>query len=125
MVYRLQYCSNSIFIIISGDTTFEVFTSNPPADLFKVKLLIVEATYINDCNGTLEERVSQARKWGHIHLSEIYENASLFKDIDNILLMHLSDKYSCHYIQKTVFENIPDSLKSKIYVSTLAKEQYL
>ncbi|XP_045171604.2 uncharacterized protein LOC123533793 [Mercenaria mercenaria] len=114
-------------IAFTGDTTFQVFTNevyDPPPDLFKVKLLIVEATYINDdCN--IEERVQQARKWGHIHLSEIYENAELFKDVDNILLIHMSDKYSCRYIQEKVFSNIPEALKGKVHVSTIAKERYL
>ncbi|XP_060604693.1 uncharacterized protein LOC132757427 [Ruditapes philippinarum] len=114
-------------IAFTGDTTFQVFTDEvyvPPPDLFCVKLLIVEATYINDdCN--IETRVQQARKWGHIHLSEIYENAHLFKNVDNILLIHMSDKYSCDYIQEKVFKNIPDSLKGKIHVSTIAKERYL
>lgn len=114
-------------VAFTGDTTFQVFTNEvniPPPDLFRVKLLIVEATYIND-DRNITERVQQARQWGHIHLSEIYENAELFKNVDNILLMHLSDKYSKGYIQEKVFENVPDELKGKIYVSTLAKERYL
>lgn len=84
----------------------------------------MEATYIND-DLNIEERVQQARQWGHIHLSEIYENAELFKNVDNILLMHLSDKYSQRYIQEKVFETMPEELKGKIHVSTLAKERYL
>lgn len=111
----------------TGDTTFQVFTDEvytPPADLFKVKLLIVEATYIDD-DRDIADRIEQARQWGHIHLSEIYENAALFKNVDNILLMHLSDKYSCEFIEKKVFENIPEELKGKIHVSTLAKAKYL
>ncbi|KAL4223516.1 hypothetical protein ACF0H5_016987 [Mactra antiquata] len=111
-------------VAFTGDTTFEVF-SQCPQDVFRVKLLIMEATYINNDEGTLEERVSLARKWGHIHLSELYENASMFENVDNILLMHLSDKYSCGYIRTKVFENIPESLKDKIHVSTLAKEHYI
>ncbi|KAH3752543.1 hypothetical protein DPMN_187164 [Dreissena polymorpha] len=114
-------------IAYTGDTTFEVFTNSPyttPADLLKVKLLIVEATYMNDdCD--YDERVSQARQWGHIHLSEIYENAELFKDVENILLIHMSDKYSVKYIEEKVYENIPESLQNKIHISTLAKDRYI
>ena len=96
----------------------------PPEDLFRVKLLIVEATYIDDeCD--LTDRVEQARQWGHIHLSEIYKNADLFKDVENILLIHVSDKYSVRYINEKVFNDIPEVLKGKIYVATVAKERYL
>lgn len=123
----LYLSSNILKINIAGDTTFEVFTgevSKPPDDLFNVKLLIVEATYIdNDCGVT--DRVEQARQWGHIHLSEIYANAELFKNVENILLMHISDKYSVRYIHEKVFNDIPEQLKGKVYVATVAKERYL
>lgn len=84
----------------------------------------MEATYIND-DCELTDRVEQARQWGHIHLSEIYENAHLFKDVGNILLMHISDKYSVKYIHEQVFNEIPETLKGKVHVATVAKERYL
>ncbi|WAR01511.1 RNZ1-like protein [Mya arenaria] len=112
-------------VAFTGDTTFQVFTNSvAPPDLFKVKLLIMEATYL-DSTEDMEENVDKARQWGHIHLSEIFENAELFKDIENILLIHMSDKYSPSYINKQVFQNLPDVLKGKVRVATLAKERYL
>lgn len=114
-------------IAYTGDTTFQVFTDEvfpPPSDLFKVKLLIVEATYINLAK-PLKDCIEQARKYGHIHLSELYDNADKFRDIQNILLVHFSDKYSVRYIQEQVFGGMPLMLKDKVIASTLAKERYV
>lgn len=125
--YCLLVIWSHCLYIVSGDTTFEVFRDSvytPPPDLFRVKLLIVEATYIDDeCE--LTDRVEQARQWGHIHLCELYENADMFKNVDNILLMHISDKYSVQYIQEKVFSDVPEQLKGKVHVATVAKERYL
>ena len=112
---------------LPGDTTFEVFTGEkgqPPDDLFRVKLLIVEATYLNN-NGNSGENIRQARQWGHIHLSEIFDNAHLFKDVENILLIHMSDKYSVRYINEQVYSCVPEILKDKVHVATLAKDRYM
>ncbi len=53
----------------SGDTTFEVFLSPPTPDLLKVKVIITEATYIEEKAN--KDYVQQARERGHTHLSEI------------------------------------------------------
>ena len=81
-----------------------------------MKLLIVEATYIDLEDG--KDMVQQARDRGHIHLFEIFENAELFRNIDKILLIHFSDKYSAKYIQEQVFSNVPEMLRDRILVST-------
>lgn len=109
-------------VAYTGDTTFEVFLSkqerSPPPDLFRVKLLIVEATYIDLEDG--KDIIQQARDRGHTHLFEIFQNAELFRDIDKILLIHFSDKYSVKYIQSQVYSNMPQLLQEKILISTSA-----
>ena len=104
------------FVSHTGDTTFEVFQKpSTPADLFKVKLLIVEATYVDLEFG--KDIIKQARDRGHIHLFEIFQNAELFRNVDKILLIHFSDKYSIGYINEQVNANVPESLRDKIIVS--------
>ena len=54
----------------TGDTTFEVFTSPPNADLLKVKTLITEATYIDDDTDKLgRNSVEKARKYLYIFIT--------------------------------------------------------
>ena len=102
--------------------TDEVYKPSP--DLFRVKLLIVETTYIDD-EKEGKNYVEIARQWGHVHLLEIYKNAKLFKNVDHILLMHFSDRYSVDYIRKKVYDDIPEELRNKIHIATLAKQQYI
>ena len=101
---------------------FDVFSNPPTDDLLKVKLLITEATYIDQEGG--KDVVQKARDRGHMHLQEIVDNADLFKNVESILLIHFSDKYSSKYIHKTVMKTLPESLASKVYIGTTAKERY-
>ena len=81
-----------------------------------MKLLIVEATYIDLEDN--KDMVKQARERGHIHLFEIFENAELFRNVDKILLIHFSDKYSGRYIEEQVFSNMPEVIRDKVLIST-------
>ena len=96
---------------------FEIFHSVSNSDLLKVKLLITEATYIDDEIDRHQHRgIDRARQRGHTHIQEIIDNKHLFKDVENILLVHLSDKYSTGYIQKRVHELLPEDLKGKVHI---------
>ena len=106
---------------VPGDTMIEVFLNPPSPDLLRVKLLILESTFIDlsdkrDC-------VQLARDRGHIHLQEISDNAHLFKDVENILLMHFSTKYSADYVQQHVSAIIAPELRCKVHCATVAKEK--
>ncbi|KAL3856677.1 hypothetical protein ACJMK2_011405 [Sinanodonta woodiana] len=109
-------------IAYTGDTTFELFLRSPNPDLLKVKILIVETTYIDEEPG--KDMIQQARDRGHIHLAEIIDNAHLFENIEHILLMHFSDKYSESEINDKVFSVLPEPLKKKVLVATRAKSLY-
>ncbi|KAK3591487.1 hypothetical protein CHS0354_031593 [Potamilus streckersoni] len=109
-------------IAYTGDTTFELFLKSPHPDLLKVKILIVETTYIDEEPG--KDIIRQARDRGHIHLAEIIDNAHLFENVQHILLMHFSDKYSENEITDKVFSILPESLKKKVLVATIAKRLY-
>ncbi|XP_064613453.1 uncharacterized protein LOC135477220 [Liolophura sinensis] len=106
-------------VAYTGDTQFEIFLSPPNPDLLKVRLLIMETTYIDDsCS------VEKAKDRGHIHLHELVRNAHLFSNVQSILLIHLSDKYSPRFIRDTVYKSLPHSLVNKVHLGLLAKEKY-
>ncbi|XP_067672329.1 uncharacterized protein [Haliotis asinina] len=104
-----------------GDTTFEVFLSPPTPDLLKVKVIITEATYIEEKAN--KDYVQQARERGHTHLSEIVSNSHLFHEVDSIVIMHLSDKYSVDFVRDKCSEMIPLPFRRKVRIATLAKER--
>ena len=68
--------------------------------------------------------MQKARDREHIHLQELVYNAFLFENVENILLIHFSDKYSPNNIQYVVRLKLPDSLVDKVHVATVAKEKY-
>lgn len=108
----------------TGDTTFDVFKSPPLEDLLRVKTLITEATYIDDEQDKQSRGgVERARLRGHIHIQEIIDNEELFNHIENIVLVHFSDKYSTRYIRKKTEELLSASLKEKISLGILMKER--
>ena len=102
---------------------FDIFYDPFNPDLLKVKLLIMEATYIDgetDRHG--KTSLEKARERGHTHLQELIDNASLFENVENIVLIHFSDKYSTKYIRDTVNKIVPPELRKKIHLALLAKQ---
>ncbi|CAL1536168.1 unnamed protein product [Lymnaea stagnalis] len=106
-------------IAYCGDTTFEVFTNPPTSDLLKVKLLITEATFLDDEIG--KNMVQKAKDRGHTHLLELSQNADLFDDVGHIVLVHFSNKYSPKYIRDCVYHKLPPKLRIKVTPATVAK----
>ncbi|XP_041349022.1 tRNase Z TRZ1-like isoform X2 [Gigantopelta aegis] len=105
----------------TGDTMMDLFLNPPTPDLLNVKVLITEATYIDNEPG--KDMIQLARKRGHQHLAEIVQNADLFKNIQHIVLMHFSDKYSTEYIRTLTSVQLPPSLREKVLLATWAKER--
>ena len=89
-----------------------------------MKVLITEATYIDDDTDKRTGRCSaeKARERGHCHLNEFVAHEQLFSDVQNIVLVHMSDKYSAKYLHRTVQELVPESLARKIYLGTYMKD---
>ena len=89
----------------------------------RAKLLITESTYIDDevdkLGHTAERR---ARDRGHCHLSEFAANAALFKNVNDILFVHFSDKYSIRFIKDRMGKLIPEDMKNKVHASLLMKK---
>ncbi|KAK3740209.1 hypothetical protein RRG08_054232 [Elysia crispata] len=106
-------------IAYTGDTVFDVFVNPPNLDLLKVKLLITEATFLDDDLG--KNMFKKAREFGHIHLNEIAENADVFQDVGHIILVHFSNKYSPKYISECIRDKLPPKLQGKVTPATVAK----
>lgn len=108
-------------IAYTGDTTIDVFQNPPTPDLLRVKLLITEATYLEI--SAKHDSMQLAQERGHTHLQQISDNAPLFKNVQHILLMHFSVKYSADFVQKFVATNIAPELRDKVSCATIAKEK--
>ncbi|XP_002738480.1 uncharacterized protein LOC100377136 [Saccoglossus kowalevskii] len=106
-------------IAFTGDTTFECFQLEGNESVLKVKLLIMECTYLDD-----ETSISEAREKGHLHLNELVEHAELFENVESILLMHFSLKYSTQQIEELVASKLPETLKNKVYLALSAHKNY-
>lgn len=95
-------------IAFTGDTQIEFLQSHP--DVLKAQLLFMECTYLDD-----KKDVSAAREWGHIHLDEIVENQSEFKN-EHISLIHLSARYSTPAAERILQEKLDDSFREKLSI---------
>lgn len=106
-------------VAYTGDTVFDVFTNPHNPDLLRVKILITEATFIDDDLG--KNMFKKARDFGHIHLSEMAENADIFQDVGHIILVHFSNKYSAKYIVDCIRNKLPTQLQGKVTPAIVAK----
>ena len=92
-----------------GDCTFDSFIQNP---IFRrSRYLILESTFIDK-----KKSCQHARKWGHIHLDEIFADPAYFKHNEKIIVIHFSCRYGQNYIQKIVKKNCPPRLAEKILI---------
>ncbi|KAK0058817.1 nuclear ribonuclease Z [Biomphalaria pfeifferi] len=110
---ELAYC---------GDTVFDVFLNPPNPDLLKVKLLITEATFLDEEIG--KNMIQKAKERGHTHLSELIQHAELFSEVGHIVLVHFSNKYSSKYIKDCFFHRLPQQLRGKVTPATVAKSTF-
>ena len=107
--------------ILPGDTLIDVFLQPPTPDLLRVKLLVMECTYLDQ--SPRKDMIKLARDRGHIHLRDIAKNAHIFSDVGSILLMHFSAKYTADFVHQQVSNNIGSLLKDKVICATVAKEK--
>ncbi|WCJ37432.1 tRNase Z TRZ2 chloroplastic [Euphorbia peplus] len=90
-------------VAFTGDTTAEYMLDPRNADALRAKILITEATFLDEAMS-----VEHARKHGHTHLNEIIENAEWIRN-KAVLLTHFSSRYSIEDIRKAVMK-----LQSKV-----------
>ncbi len=112
-IARLKKERNDLFydveiptITFSGDTQIEFVLENEIVR--KSKVLFLECTYVAD-----DRPVERARKWGHIHLFEIAENAEAFREVERLFLIHFSPRYSPERIREAIQTHLPDWLAER------------
>ncbi|KAL3320049.1 hypothetical protein Ciccas_001267 [Cichlidogyrus casuarinus] len=119
--YVLYYSNASVAnvpsIAYTGDTRFSIFATPAHPDLLRVQLLITEATYLDK----RESNYERCDMYGHIHITDIFQNAHLFQNILYLHLIHFSDRYSVDEIEMFCKQRAPPQLKHKIYPSYMLK----
>ncbi|KAJ3677605.1 hypothetical protein LUZ60_003329 [Juncus effusus] len=83
-------------IAFTGDTTSDFILDPKNSDALRAKILITEATFLDD-----ENDVEHARQHGHMHLFELMEHAQWFRN-KSILLTHFSSRYTIEDIRQAV-----------------------
>ncbi len=93
-------------LAFTGDTTIEGLLACTEA--LHAKRLMLEVTF-------LDERVSRsmAHDKGHIHLTDVIENASAFQN-EALLFTHFSARYSPAQIKSILRSKLPPSLRERV-----------
>ncbi|KAL0326753.1 UNVERIFIED_CONTAM: tRNase Z TRZ2, chloroplastic [Sesamum angustifolium] len=83
-------------VAFTGDTMSDFFLDPRSADALRAKILITEATFLDE-NVSIEH----AREHGHTHLSEIMEHAQWIRN-KTVVLTHFSSRYHVEDIRQAV-----------------------
>lgn len=96
-------------VAFTGDTTSEFFLIPQNSDALRAKILITEATFLDE-----NFSVEHAQEHGHTHLFEIIEHAEWIRS-KSLILTHFSSRYSFEEIQQAV-----SKLQSKVSAKVVA-----
>ncbi|KAJ8616900.1 hypothetical protein MRB53_013086 [Persea americana] len=83
-------------VAFTGDTMSDFILDPRNADALRAKVLITEATFLDE-----EMGIEHARQHGHMHLFEILENAQWIRN-ESIMLTHFSSRYKIEDIREAV-----------------------
>ncbi len=93
-------------VSFTGDTQIEFLQARPW--IKKSKILILEATYLDD-----KRSIEKAREWGHTHLDEIIPHLDEIES-ERIVLIHASSRYSNAEANHILREKIPDKHHDRV-----------
>ena len=93
-------------VCYTGDTA-PAGLDNDPA-VYQAQILITELTFFRP-----EHRKEKIHKFGHTHLDDILERASLFKN-ERIILAHFSTRYHENQIRRDIERKLPAELKDRV-----------
>ncbi|KAJ4730134.1 Nuclear ribonuclease Z [Melia azedarach] len=94
-------------VAFTGDTTSEYMLNPRNADALRAKILITEATFLDDAIS-----IEHAQQHGHTHLFEIIENAKWIRN-KAVLLTHFSSRYHIEDIRQAVVK-LQSKLSAKV-----------
>ncbi|KAK4777357.1 hypothetical protein SAY87_017544 [Trapa incisa] len=95
-------------VAFTGDTTAEYMLNPRNADALRAKVLITEATFLDDSIS-----IEHAQQHGHTHISEIVQQAQWIRN-KAILLTHFSSRYTIEDIRQAAVK-----LQSKVSAKVL------
>lgn len=98
-------------VAFTGDTTSDFILEPRNADALRAKVLITEATFLDE-----ECDIEHAREHGHMHLLEIMEHAKWFRN-KAILLTHFSSRYKIEDIRQAL-ARVQAKLPAKVVALT-------
>ncbi|KAL3824283.1 hypothetical protein ACJIZ3_020312 [Penstemon smallii] len=96
-------------VAFTGDTMSDFFLDPRSADALRAKILITEATFLDE-----NVSVEHAREHGHTHISEILEHSQWIRN-NTIVLTHFSSRYHIEDIRQAV-----SKLQSKVSAKVVA-----
>ncbi|KAG9445298.1 hypothetical protein H6P81_016638 [Aristolochia fimbriata] len=99
-------------VAFTGDTTSDFILNPRNADALRAKILITEATFLDEDPG-----IEHAREHGHMHLLEILEHAHWFRN-KAVLLTHFSSRYKKEDIRQATLK-LQTKLSGKVILSVL------
>lgn len=94
-------------VAFTGDTTSDFLLDPLNADALRAKVLITEATFLDDSTS-----IEHARQHGHTHISELIENAQWIRN-KTVLLTHFSSRYNIEDIRQAVAK-LQSKLSAKV-----------
>jgi ribonuclease Z len=95
-----------IELAYATDTLVSVLDHSP--ELLRARVLIVEATFLDD-----RKSLEAARAGCHIHLDEIIERADKFEN-EHVVLMHFSQLYRPDEINALLDARLPEVLRRRV-----------
>ena len=87
-----------------GDCGREIFDAAP--EIYDVRVLLLECSFV------APDDVDRARRYAHIHLDDIAERASLFRN-ETIVLTHFSLRYRPSEILKAL-DRLPEAIADRV-----------
>ncbi|KAI3973823.1 hypothetical protein MKX01_030399 [Papaver californicum] len=105
-------------VAFTGDTSSDFFLNPRSADALRAKVLITEATFLDE-----GVSVEHARDHGHTHLFEIMEHAKWIRN-ETVLLTHFSSRYKLEDIREAVLKLQPKMSAKVIALTEGFKSMY-
>ncbi|OIW02752.1 hypothetical protein TanjilG_29528 [Lupinus angustifolius] len=94
-------------VAFTGDTTSDFYHDPLNADALKAKVLITEATFLDDSSS-----IDHARQYGHTHIFEIMEKGNRISN-KAVLLTHFSSRYNIEDIRQAA-SKLQSKLSAKV-----------
>lgn len=97
-------------LVYTGDTNVEGLLLEENKFLFSAFYFITELTY-------LDGPYQKAKDYFHLHIDDIKDNLTLFKNVKQLIFVHFSQRYSTGRIMDLLKQSLPLGLLEKIYLN--------